>query len=217
MRSSHYVSSVHTDVNWASPIALMAGSAVFLIGMTKIFGAYLMQWGFSLQEKEIEVDENLPNFFEVIKLSQADEVVIEEQNMKKNFGIQVNDPDTIRLLDDTKQPKKACQGTPWYTVLSNVRYQNNFNYIGAFIGEREKLIEDGTPEEFDNNNEMTESNIRTRCEQSDLIVVLLNLAVIPDEVVKRQTWSRGWQQRFKDNMDQYKANFKGFCDWKYQD
>jgi len=102
MKSSHYVNSVLNTVNWASPIALMAASAIFLIAMTKIFGDYLMQWGFSLQEKEIEVDENLPNFFEVIKLSQADEVVIEEQNMKKNFGIQINDPDTIELLDNTK-------------------------------------------------------------------------------------------------------------------
>jgi len=40
-------------------------------------------------------------------------------------------------------PKKAIQGTPWYTVLSNMKYQSDFHYIGAFIEEREKLIEDG--------------------------------------------------------------------------
>jgi len=64
---------------------------------------------------------------------------------------------------------------------------------------------------------MTEANKHLRCEQSDLIVVLLNLAVIPDEVVRRQTWSRGWQQRFLENMNEYKANFKGFCEWRFQD
>jgi len=39
-------------------------------------------WGFSLQEKEIVVDEDLPNFFATILLSQADELVEEEKNLK---------------------------------------------------------------------------------------------------------------------------------------
>ena len=38
-------------------------------------------------KKDIEVDEDLPNFFHVIKLAQADEIVYEEENMKNNFGI----------------------------------------------------------------------------------------------------------------------------------
>lgn len=112
--------------------------------------------------------------------------------MQDNYGLLINDPDTIKLLDETCQPKKACQGTPWYTVLSNVKYQNSFNYIGAFIGEREKLIEDGTPEEFDNNGEMSKANVRIRCEQSDMVMILLNLAVIPDEVVKKMILTPGW-------------------------
>jgi len=28
-----------------------------------------MKWGFALQSKEIEVDEDLPNFFKTVKLS----------------------------------------------------------------------------------------------------------------------------------------------------
>jgi len=34
-------------------------------------------------------------------------------------------------------------GTPWYTVLSNDQYKDDFAYIGAFVQEREKLIDDG--------------------------------------------------------------------------
>jgi len=100
MKSSHYLTSIN-NINWATPVALMAASAVFLIVFTKVFNDYLMQWGFSLQEKEIEVDEDLPNFFTCVKLSQADEVVLEENNMRENFGILINDPDTIELLDNT--------------------------------------------------------------------------------------------------------------------
>jgi len=84
MRSKHFFSF---QVNWASPIALMAASAIFLIIIKKIFAEQLMAWGYSLQAKKIEVDEGLPNFFDVIRLKQADEIVKEEENMKNNFGI----------------------------------------------------------------------------------------------------------------------------------
>lgn len=113
------------------------------------------------------MDEDLPNFFESIKLSQADELVKEEENMKNYFGIQVNDPDTVSRLDATKIPKKAIQGTPWYTILSNTKYSMLFYFIGAHINEREKLIEDGSPDDPNNIGDMPEKQKRERCEQSD--------------------------------------------------
>jgi hypothetical protein len=67
-----------------------------------------------MSDKEISVDEDLPNFYKSIKLSHADELVKENENMMKNFGFEPNDPDTIEILDATKQPKKEIQGTPWY-------------------------------------------------------------------------------------------------------
>jgi len=183
MKSGHFLTY---HVNWATPIIFVAIAAVLLLLFTKIFEPKLMEWGFSLQKGEIEVDEDLPNFFTSVKLSQADEVVKEEENMRKNFGILLNDPDTIEKLDNTAQPKKAIQGTPWYTVLSNIKYQNSFNYIGAFIEEREKLIEDGFVDDdiVGNDGEFTDAGKRLRYEQSDMVMILLNLAVIPDEVVK---------------------------------
>ena len=187
MKSQHFFTG---QVNWAAPIALMAGSAVFLIITTKIFQEQLMKWGYSLQDKKIEVDEGLPNFFNVIKLSQADQIVKEEENMKNNFEISMNDPDTVEKLDNTTIPKKAVQGTPWYTVLSNMKYQTAFNYIGAFVEEREKLIEDGFGEE--EGREMTPDEKAVRWEQSDMVMILLNLAVIPDSVVARMDLKPQW-------------------------
>jgi hypothetical protein len=111
MKSGHFP---YFGVNWAAPLLLMCIASIFLVTVQKIFASYLMQWGFALQSQEIEVDEDLPNFFKVIKLSQADTLVSMENNMKDNFGFSFNDPDTIELLDATCIPKKAIQGTPWY-------------------------------------------------------------------------------------------------------
>jgi hypothetical protein len=35
-----------------------------------------------MSSKDIEVDEDLPNFFEAVKLSQADELIEENKNMQ---------------------------------------------------------------------------------------------------------------------------------------
>lgn len=101
-----------------------------------------------MASQDIVVDEDLPNFYKSVKLSHADELIAENTNMMENYGFEPNDPDTISVLDSTVVPKKAIQGTPWYQVLSNPLYEDAFNYIGAFVNEREKLIEDGYSDEF---------------------------------------------------------------------
>jgi hypothetical protein len=40
----------------------------------------------------------------------------------------------------------------------------SFGYVGAYIEEREKLIEDGYADITDENGNMTEENIERRCE-----------------------------------------------------
>lgn len=88
--SEHTMKSLHMlrfEPGHASPMLIMAASAVFIISFTKIFKDYIGKWGFALQSKEIKVDEDLPQFFTTIRLGQADEIVLEEENMQKHFGL----------------------------------------------------------------------------------------------------------------------------------
>jgi len=59
-----------------------------------------------MQGKEIEVDEDLPNFFDTIKLSMADEVIVENDNMIEKYGFEPNDTDTIERLKNASMPKR---------------------------------------------------------------------------------------------------------------
>jgi len=92
MKSGHLVTF---KVNWATPILIMGISSIFIYLVKSYFPDQLQRWGYSLMRKNIEVDEDLPNFFECVRLSQADEIAVEEKNMKENFGIEINDPDTV--------------------------------------------------------------------------------------------------------------------------
>lgn len=82
MLSNHFV---YFGVNWGTPVLFMACCAVFIIATQKIFANYLMKWGFAMASKDIKVDEDLPNFFKSVKLSQADELIHENTNMETNF------------------------------------------------------------------------------------------------------------------------------------
>jgi hypothetical protein len=59
-----------------------------------------------MQGKEIEVDEDLPNFFDTIKLSMAEEIISENNNMINNYGFEPNDPDTTERLEKASMPKR---------------------------------------------------------------------------------------------------------------
>lgn len=65
------------DVNWATPIVFMCAAAITVYVVQKIFADHLQALGFAMTSKDIEVDEDLPNFFKTVKLSQADELVKE--------------------------------------------------------------------------------------------------------------------------------------------
>lgn len=92
-----------------------------------------------------------------------------------------------------------------------------FIYIGSFLDERYKLIEDGS---CDPEGEWTEADKKQRYEQSDLVVLLLNLAYIPDSVImKIPDFKAGWNYKFRELMDEYKADFEKTTGqpWKFHD
>lgn len=133
--------------------------------------------------------------------------------MRFNYKFGFNDGDTIESLREAMIPKRAIVGTPWYQVLSNPKYSINFMYIGAFVEMRHKMIEDGAPDDLDADGNMSEEMIRTRQEQSDLIMILLNLAYIPDSVVmKIDSFKPGWSKQFKELMEDHWGQEK-FADW----
>ena len=57
---------------------LLIGAALLVIVILQNYlGWLLIKYGYSFSSQEIEVDQNLPNFFEAVKLSDADWIVFE--------------------------------------------------------------------------------------------------------------------------------------------
>eukprot|EP00351_Strombidinopsis_sp_SopsisLIS2011_P002464 CAMPEP_0116880736 /NCGR_PEP_ID=MMETSP0463-20121206/12707_1 /TAXON_ID=181622 /ORGANISM="Strombidinopsis sp, Strain SopsisLIS2011" /LENGTH=73 /DNA_ID=CAMNT_0004531697 /DNA_START=2579 /DNA_END=2800 /DNA_ORIENTATION=- len=70
------------EINQATGLMAMTFALIFIIFMELMFKSLLQRMGFSMSSTDIEVDENLPNFYLAVKLSDADWIVYENRNMR---------------------------------------------------------------------------------------------------------------------------------------
>ena len=205
MQSGHFFHGFM--VNQATPLLLFAIFSWFLRLITFLVPEEeLARLGFTLSHDDINVDEDLPNFFEALKLKHADQIVCEYHNMKNRYGLEIEDADVIAKLEKTQIPEKSIQGTPWYSVLANLDYSERFVYINPMVKDRTIFIKDMNPD----------ANV-----QSDFSVLLLNLSAIPDEIV--QQFSNGisgpdFQEEFLEAVKRYRKKFERRfgMKWEYQ-
>lgn len=105
MLTGHTIGNI--KVNQAAPLLLMGAAISVIIFMQAFFTKLLKKWGFSFGGTKINVDENLPFFFTGIRLSDADWLVKENENLKSQYGFQIINDEVADILDTTKPPKKA--------------------------------------------------------------------------------------------------------------
>lgn len=96
MKSNHLLSIF--ELNWASPVYLLCITSVFLRVIQILFRKNLIKWGFTLQKKEIDVDQDLPPFFQAVSLTESQKIVQEEINMRVNYGFSFVDTVSFRCL-----------------------------------------------------------------------------------------------------------------------
>lgn len=75
----------------------------------------IQKFGFTFVEKDIDVDEDLPNLYLTLSTGNAQAFIKSNNNMRTRFGFEFQDPDTIDALTHIKStPVKEMTGTPWY-------------------------------------------------------------------------------------------------------
>ena len=159
---------------------------IIMIGLRVTIYRYLTKWGYTMTKTEIVVDEDLPNFFKAIKLSDADWMVFENKNLREGYGFSMIKTEVEERLDDWQLPKKSIRGISWYNILANPYYSRRFNYIDVNVPSRSDLINDGDDDEGND------------CEQSDMVQVVLNIAFAPRSIVKDFVFGPGISTTFKE-------------------
>lgn len=156
----------------------------------------LKRLGYTGAIDSLDVDEDLPNFFAVLPLRESNRFIKENLQMQQEYGFELQECNLIQKLEHTQWPKRPIQGTPWYSLMSNPKYVENFSYLGPHIKDRNNLIRD---HDFDNSNNY---------QQSDVVTILTNLGAIPDFVARKFNLGGNFAVDFMGYMDEYKKAFE---------
>lgn len=203
----HYKDKV-TDNMWSdhkivyrvcqsSPLFLMSMTCVILIVVQVVIpNELLLKWGFSMSQQDMEVDEDLPNFFTALMLSEAEKIVAENRQMMNEFGFELSESWLIEKLENTTWPEKSIQGTPWYAIMCNNAYVKDFNWLGPHVVDRGDYMKDLYNDPEKNHH------------QSDVVSVMMNLGSIPDAVASKITLDANFATNFMGMMDEYKMNYE---------
>lgn len=113
--------------------------------------------------------------------------------MQSRYAIQLYEYPLIKNLEGclNRYPKINITGCPWYNILNNPNYAEEFAYIAPHIVDRDFYIED--EDDDDENNG----------EQSDLVLILLNLGAVPDYVARKFKLKPNFSKKIKDMMIYY--------------
>lgn len=165
---------------------MMIMSFVFLTiaFMQGFFKKTLKSWGFSFGGRKINVDENLPPFWKALRYSDADWIYQEHKYLRRNYQTGMIDAYAMKQLDESGIAKKTIVGVPYYFILANPRYFQDFQYICCNVPNRENLIVD------DDENEGNDQ------EQSDMVSIVLNLAFFPDDAANQFKFAAGFSKPF---------------------
>ena len=124
MRTGHAIGDFNMDQ--AMPL-LFIGVILFVITfMQGFFKKGLKRMGFTFGGKKIEVDEDLPSFFQAVRFSDAEWYQAEIQYLEKEYGFSIESDRVNYEIDNMHPGKKTIQGCPYYLILANPAYYMAF-------------------------------------------------------------------------------------------
>lgn len=95
-----------------------------------------------MARESLSVDEDLPNFFKSLPIREADLLISEHEHVQAEYGFELFDSYFVDRLKEVGWNTRQIQGTPWYALMSNPKYVEDFSYIGPHVKDRNKLMRD---------------------------------------------------------------------------
>ena len=180
MQSSHTFSNLW-ELNPTTPMLFFCGVNLIIGFLRTFFSEKLQSWGFTGGETCFDVDENLPDFFNALKMKDKEWFQTENEYNKKKYRYMVANQETLDIMQRYPgSPPKPITNIAFYYILANPFYQRQFNYFTVAMPDREDyIIDDDSDEEND-------------CEQSDVVNIMLNLAYLKQEYAENISFTKGF-------------------------
>jgi len=85
---------------------ILSMAFVIIVIFRVFFFNWMTKYGYTISSNEINVDENLPNFYEAVKLKDADWFVKENEYCLKTYHFAFANEESTTKLDNLGVPKK---------------------------------------------------------------------------------------------------------------
>ena len=135
MATGHGLDTIFV-LDHAFPMVVIALCSLVLVFFSKVFTATMARWGYVISKREIIVDENLPNFFEAITLTESEWIIAENKNLREIYGFNMMQREIEDKLDCLPAGTKYIRGVAWYQILANPVYARDFCFIEADVPNR---------------------------------------------------------------------------------
>jgi hypothetical protein len=96
---------------------------------------------------EMEVDEDLDNYFNTLDDHDRNWSIKEEENCRNVLHMRILNDETLEQLKSTQMGEGHMQGVHSYDILANPLYLDDFQYFSADLEDREKRIVDDDDDE----------------------------------------------------------------------
>lgn len=104
-----------------------------------------------LKVGDIELDEDLPNYFETLDDQDRNWSICEEKCSRDEMGMNILTDHTYNRFKSTKQGNSHLEGIHTYDILANILYVDDFQYFSSSLEDRSLYIIDDDDDE-DNDN-----------------------------------------------------------------
>jgi len=153
---------------------------VFLIGtiFRDIIYKYVTHWFPVLLIGDLEIDEDLDNYFHCVDDHDREWSIKEEENCREVLNVRILDDHTFGRFKSTKAEGATIKGVHCYDILANPLYLDDFQYFSPAMPNRADYIIDDDDEEGNDNA------------QSDLVRLILNLAYMTEEKALAFTFNK---------------------------
>ena len=182
-QTNHIWYDVFTSSAWTSspalPLLWFFWIALILTAFRDpIYNFFARRFPSFIKVGDIELDEDLPNYFETLDDHDRNWSIKEEEVSRKNLKMNILSDHTMERLRTTVQGNSHLEGVHTYDVLANILYVDDFQYFSPSMEDRTKYIIDDDSDE--DNDEA----------QSDLVRMVTNLAYLTEEEAKKFSFDK---------------------------
>eukprot|EP00347_Sterkiella_histriomuscorum_P023421 403334704 len=180
VKNGHTVIQEFRDITFdqSFPCLMVFFILAICVPFGKIGFAIINYFKPGILDVNLNVDENLGNFYEALEEEDKKWMQAEESNLRKKYGMRTLLDETVEKLGRSKTAERTIQGVHCYDMLANPDYQASFQYVPVNVPNRSLFIQD---------DDEDESNDEIQC---DLIRIALNLAMLDADKAQKLSFEK---------------------------